>query len=170
MAGGWRSAPRADGASCGGDADAVLRDGLRHGSGCWIHPAAHRCERRHCRDRRRPSAGAKVREALRARFDYEKHACRTFPMKVRLPERGTGATAANNSGATEISQPWGTRGASIEVDAKVGFGSRRARKCDASIYRPLVALSRHPCVANKPLCANHRKSRRACWPAIGLGE
>jgi gamma-glutamyltranspeptidase/glutathione hydrolase len=47
-----------------------------------------------------------VREALRARFDYEEARVQTFPMKfacasVVLREAGT------NSGATDISQPWG---------------------------------------------------------------
>jgi gamma-glutamyltranspeptidase / glutathione hydrolase len=48
----------------------------------------------------------RVREALRARFDYEEARVQTFPTKfacasVVLREAGT------NSGATDISQPWG---------------------------------------------------------------
>ena len=47
-----------------------------------------------------------VRDALRTRFDYEEARVQTFPMKFACPsvvlrQRGS------NSGATDISQPWG---------------------------------------------------------------
>ena len=47
-----------------------------------------------------------VRDALRARFDYEEARMQTFPMKFACPSvvlrEGT-----TNSGATETFQPWG---------------------------------------------------------------
>jgi gamma-glutamyltranspeptidase/glutathione hydrolase len=55
---------------------------------------------------------AQTREALRARFEYEEARVQTFPMKFACPsvvlrEDGT------NSGATDISQPWGDAVAQI---------------------------------------------------------
>jgi gamma-glutamyltranspeptidase/glutathione hydrolase len=71
----------------GGDADAVLRDGLRHGpGGCDPYPA-HRCQRRRDRDRRCPPAGAgagKPAGALRLRGSADTDRSD----EIRLPERG----------------------------------------------------------------------------------
>jgi gamma-glutamyltranspeptidase/glutathione hydrolase len=47
-----------------------------------------------------------VREALRARFDYEEARVQTFPMKFACPSVVL-REAGTNSGATDISQPWG---------------------------------------------------------------
>ena len=46
-----------------------------------------------------------VREALRARFDYEEARVQTFPMKFACPSAVL-RDGGTNSGATEISQPW----------------------------------------------------------------
>ena len=47
-----------------------------------------------------------AREALRARFDYEEARVQTYPMKFACPSVVL-RVAGINSGATEISQPWG---------------------------------------------------------------
>jgi len=47
-----------------------------------------------------------IREALRARFDYEEARVQTFPMKFACPSVVL-REAGTNSGATDISQPWG---------------------------------------------------------------
>jgi len=47
-----------------------------------------------------------VREALRARFDYEEARVQTFPMKFACPSVVL-RDGGTNSGATEASQPWG---------------------------------------------------------------
>src|SRR4051812_20178692 len=47
-----------------------------------------------------------VRQALRARFDYEEARVQTYPMKFACPSVVL-RNAETNSGATEISQPWG---------------------------------------------------------------
>ena len=47
-----------------------------------------------------------VREALRAGFDYEEARVQTYPMKFACPSVVL-RQAGTNSGATEISQPWG---------------------------------------------------------------
>ena len=47
-----------------------------------------------------------AREALRARFDYEEARVQTYPMKFACPSIVL-REAGTNSGATEISQPWG---------------------------------------------------------------
>jgi gamma-glutamyltranspeptidase/glutathione hydrolase len=47
-----------------------------------------------------------VREALRARFDYEEARVQTLPMKFACPSVVL-RDGATNSGATEIFQPWG---------------------------------------------------------------
>jgi gamma-glutamyltranspeptidase/glutathione hydrolase len=49
---------------------------------------------------------APTREALRARFDYEEARVQTYPMKFACPSVVL-RDADTNSGATEISQPWG---------------------------------------------------------------
>ena len=46
-----------------------------------------------------------VRQALRARFDYEEARVQTYPMKFACPSVVL-RDAETNSGATEISQPW----------------------------------------------------------------
>jgi gamma-glutamyltranspeptidase / glutathione hydrolase len=47
-----------------------------------------------------------TREALRARFDYEEARVQTYPMKFACPSVVL-RDGETNSGATEISQPWG---------------------------------------------------------------
>jgi gamma-glutamyltranspeptidase / glutathione hydrolase len=54
-----------------------------------------------------------VREALRARFDYEEARVQTYPMKFACPSVVL-READTNSGATEISQPWGEAVAQTE--------------------------------------------------------
>ncbi|MGB8397299.1 gamma-glutamyltransferase family protein [Bradyrhizobium sp.] len=49
---------------------------------------------------------APVRQALAARFDYEEARVQTFPMKFACPSAVL-RSGETNSGATEISQPWG---------------------------------------------------------------
>ena len=49
---------------------------------------------------------AQVRETLRGRFDYEEARVQTFPMKFACPSVVL-RHGERNSGATEISQPWG---------------------------------------------------------------
>jgi gamma-glutamyltranspeptidase/glutathione hydrolase len=49
---------------------------------------------------------APTRDALRARFDYEEARVQTLPMKFACPSVVL-RDGATNSGATEISQPWG---------------------------------------------------------------
>jgi gamma-glutamyltranspeptidase/glutathione hydrolase len=49
---------------------------------------------------------AQTREALRARFDYEEARVQTFPMKFACPSAVL-RDGETNSGATDISQPWG---------------------------------------------------------------
>jgi gamma-glutamyltranspeptidase/glutathione hydrolase len=49
---------------------------------------------------------APIREALRTRFDYEEARVQSFPMKFACPSIVLRDGDAN-SGATEISQPWG---------------------------------------------------------------
>ena len=49
---------------------------------------------------------ASTREALRARFDYEDARMQTMPMKFACPSVVL-REAGTNSGATDISQPWG---------------------------------------------------------------
>jgi gamma-glutamyltranspeptidase/glutathione hydrolase len=49
---------------------------------------------------------AQVREALRGRFDYEEARVQTFPMKFACPSVVL-RDGDTNSGAVEISQPWG---------------------------------------------------------------
>jgi gamma-glutamyltranspeptidase/glutathione hydrolase len=49
---------------------------------------------------------APIREALRTRFDYEEARVQSFPMKFACPSIVL-RDGASNSGATEISQPWG---------------------------------------------------------------
>ena len=71
----------------GGDAAFVVRDGLRHGSGRGDPSAAHRCQRRRGRDRRRAPAEidtGRLERAVRLRGSADPdHAD-----EVRLPERG----------------------------------------------------------------------------------
>jgi gamma-glutamyltranspeptidase/glutathione hydrolase len=47
-----------------------------------------------------------VREALRARFDYEEARVQSYPMKFACPSVVL-RDGDTNSGATEIFQPWG---------------------------------------------------------------
>ena len=47
-----------------------------------------------------------VREALRARFDYEEARAQTMPMKFACPSVVL-RDGTTNSGATEPVQPWG---------------------------------------------------------------
>ena len=70
-----------------GDADAVLRDGLRHGFGRGDPPAAHRCERRRGGDRRRASAGTNAR-SIAGSFRLRRGARADLSDEVRLPECG----------------------------------------------------------------------------------
>ena len=89
----------------GGGAAAVLCDGFWHGPRHRDPHAAHRCQRRRNRDRRRPHAGTGARRAAE-QFDYEEARIQTFPMKFACPSV-TLRDGATNFGATESAHAWG---------------------------------------------------------------
>lgn len=72
--------------SAGSSADAIVRDGLRHGSGPSDSPAAHRCQRRRGGDWRCASAGANA-GSIASTFRLRGSASADLSDEIRLSNR-----------------------------------------------------------------------------------